>query len=229
MIREQRHEEAVLLYKRILKGSLTPDIKAKILFQLGKLYSLHFGKYKTAIGYFEEVKNTTEDPTLLVRSEENIGDIYFTFVKDYANSTKAYKKLADFKPHLPKHEFYQFRLALSYARSLENEKALSELKKIKQKEKHQYKERAIHHTALIYFHDKKYLMAVNEWKKYIKVEKRRDNVIQAKFLMANAYETMENLKTAYNLYYSILGEYPNVDVIKSRLDSIYHRRVARKR
>ena len=60
-------------------------------------------------------------------------------------------------------------------------------------------------------------------------EKRRDNIVQTKFLMANAYETMEKLKAAYNIYYSILGEYPNTEVIKNRLKSIYERRVARKR
>ena len=47
--------------------------------------------------------------------------------------------------------------------------------------------------------------------------------------MANAYETMERLKEAYNIYYSIVGEYPNNEVIKARLNSIYERKVARKR
>ena len=47
--------------------------------------------------------------------------------------------------------------------------------------------------------------------------------------MGNAYETMEELKKAYNIYYSILGEYPNNDVIKNRLNSLYKRRIARKR
>ena len=67
------------------------------------------------------------------------------------------------------------------------------------------------------------------WDKYISLEKRRDNIVQTKFLMGNAYETMEELKKAYNIYYSILGEYPNNDVIKNRLNSLYKRRIARKR
>jgi len=47
--------------------------------------------------------------------------------------------------------------------------------------------------------------------------------------MANAYEMLEKLKEAYNLYYSILGEYPNTKVIQNRLNSIYARKIARKR
>ena len=47
--------------------------------------------------------------------------------------------------------------------------------------------------------------------------------------MANAYETMERLKKAYDLYYSLLGKYPNTEVIKNRLNAIYERKIARKR
>ena len=47
--------------------------------------------------------------------------------------------------------------------------------------------------------------------------------------MANSYESLENLKSAYNIYYSILGEYPNTEVIQNRLKGIYNRRIARKR
>jgi hypothetical protein len=47
--------------------------------------------------------------------------------------------------------------------------------------------------------------------------------------MANAYETMENLSKAYSIYYSIQGEYPNTKVIQNRLNSVYQRKVAKKR
>ena len=229
MIREQRHEEAAELYKRILKGSLTPDIKAKILFQLGRLYSLHFGKYYDAVEYLKKAKDVAEDPSLLVKSEENIADIYFSFIKDYESSVVSYKKLADFKPHLPKYKFYEYRLAQSYSKSSRYPEAKNILNRIIKESEHPYRAKAIFALALIHFHAKEYLRAVKKWKEYIKVEKRRDNIIQAKFLMANSYETMEDLKRAYNIYYSILGEYPNTKVVRDRLDSIYHRRVARKR
>ncbi len=229
MIREQKHDEAVNLYKRILKGSLTPDVKAKILFQLGGIYSLNFGDYFQAIKYYSEAKYITEDPSLLVRAEENIADIFFSFVKNYNKSVTSYLRLINIKPNLPKHEFYQFRLALAFSKLKMNKKALEILYEIKNKINHEYREKAIFQIGLVHFHNKHYKKSIDEWREYVRIEKRRDNIIQAKFLMANAYETMEDLKKAYNLYYSILGEYPNTKVIKNRLDSIYHRRVARKR
>lgn len=82
---------------------------------------------------------------------------------------------------------------------------------------------------MIYFLNLNWDLAIIAFKKYIKIEKRRDIIVQAKFILANIYETKEELKKAYNIYYSILGEYPNAQVIKNRLESIYNRRVARKR
>ena len=71
--------------------------------------------------------------------------------------------------------------------------------------------------------------SITYMKEYIKREKRKDKVVRAKFLLANSYEVIEKLKTAYNIYYSILGEYPNTQVIQDRLKSVYERRVARRR
>ena len=61
------------------------------------------------------------------------------------------------------------------------------------------------------------------------LENRNDRIVKTKFLIANAYESAEKLKEAYNIYYSILGEYPNSEVIENRLKSLYERRVSRKR
>ena len=60
-------------------------------------------------------------------------------------------------------------------------------------------------------------------------EYKKNKVIYAKFLLANTLESNEELKKAYNLYYSLLNEFPNTEVIKKRLSSIYNRRIARKR
>ena len=61
------------------------------------------------------------------------------------------------------------------------------------------------------------------------MEKREDLIVEAKFLIANAFESSEDLKRAWDIYYSIKGSYPNTKVIFERLNSIRDRRVARKR
>ena len=87
----------------------------------------------------------------------------------------------------------------------------------------------MHQLGIVSFKKKQWKIAINYWNKYIKKEKRQDNIVRTKFLMANAYETIENLEKAYNIYYSILGEYPNTKVIKNRLNAIYERKIARRR
>jgi hypothetical protein len=82
---------------------------------------------------------------------------------------------------------------------------------------------------LIQFRQGHWGPAIDMWKKYLEVETRKDKKVEVRYLMANAYETIENLKEAYAIYYSLLGEYPNTQVIQNRLKAIYQRKVSRKR
>jgi tetratricopeptide (TPR) repeat protein len=95
--------------------------------------------------------------------------------------------------------------------------------------KNSYNKRSYFYTAITHFERKEWKEAIFYLERYLKVETRQDYIVEAKYLMANSYESIENLKSAYNIYYSILGEYPNTQVIQNRLKAIYDRRVARKR
>ncbi|MCR9204791.1 MAG: hypothetical protein NXH75_09450, partial [Halobacteriovoraceae bacterium] len=179
--------------------------------------------------YYEQIMKISSKPLWLVKTQERMGEIYFSYLKDYENSAPIYKKLSNFEPRLARQDFYSFRYAISTFNRNQYAVSLDLFTKIKSNSRHEYSDRSNFYLGLIHFQKKKWKKAVEAWKVYLKKEKRRDNIVQTKFLMANAYETMERLKIAYNLYYSILGEYPNTEVIKNRLKGIYERRVARKR
>lgn len=228
-IKQQKYEKAIAQYEKILKNNPPNDIKVKIYYQLGELFSTNLGKNRKALKYFREIKNLTESPLWLVKSEERIGEITFTYLKDYALSEKSYKLLVNFTPRLQKYDFYQFRLAQTYLKANEYNKAFREFLKIQNVKSHNYYVSSYYQLGLLNFQKKNWEEAIKYWKEYLKRETVKENLIQSKFLMANSYETMGKLKQAYNLYYSILGEYPNTDVIQNRLNSIFNRRVSRKR
>ncbi len=228
-IRLQQYRKAISQYELILKDNPPNDIKVKIYYQLGELYSINLGENRKAINYYREIKKFTDSPIWLVKSEERIGEISFTYLKDYKLSEKSYKLLVNFTPRLEKFDFYQFRLAQNFLRANEYEQAYSELLKIQVSINHKFYVESFYQMGLLNFQKKNWKEAVEDWKEYLKRETRKENLVQTKFLMANAYETMEELKKAYNLYYSILGEYPNTEVLQNRLNSIFHRRVSRKR
>lgn len=228
-IGQQEYQEAVDLYESIIQGYLPKDIRVKIYYQLGELYSIHLGKNKEALKYYKKIGEVTEDPLWQVKVEEKIGDINFNYLKNYDESIKSYTKLTQFRPKLNKLDYYELQLGLSYLHSEKYEKALEIFKSIERNQGHEFYVRSFYYLGLINFEQKEWARSIGYWKEYIKREKRKDSVIQTKFLMANAYETMENLKSAYNLYYSLLGEYPNTQVLQNRLSSIYERQVARKR
>ena len=229
LILEQKYKEAIHVYQLILKESPANDIKVKIFYQLGDLLSINLSKNKQAIFYYQKIQNVTADPLWLVKSEERIAEISYRYLRDYIQSAKSYRKLSSFKPRLKNFDFYEYRLAAS----LQNNKNFLESEAryitISQKKNHSYRLDSYYQLGHLYFEQKKWKRAISSWTNYLKKEPKRENIIRTKFLLANAYETIEELKKAYDLYYSILGEYPNTEVVQSRLESIYARRVARKR
>ena len=228
-IKNQDYKKAVKEYTQILDENPEPEIRLKIYYQLGEIFSTHLQEYSKAIQSFREVQSLTTDPIWSVKSEERIAEIYFTYIKNYRAAAKSYRKLGEFRPKLNQFDRYEYRLGLCFTNLEDDKRALKVFQNILKLPAHQFHNKAIYHVGIIYFHQQDWKKAIAYWTDYINRETNINEVIQVKFLMANAYETMEDLKTAYNIYYSILGDYPNTEVIQNRLKTIYERRLARKR
>ena len=228
-IENQEYEKSIEHYKKILEGNPNNEIKIKIYYQLGDLLSIYLNKSHEALEYYQKVISLTDEVLWMVKTQERMGEIYFSYLKDYESSLPIYRRLSQFTPSLQRQDFYQFRYAQSFFKLGNLEKAREVFVVIKKDPRHQYYNRSIYFMGLSFFEQKKWVKAINLWQEYLNLETRNDNIVQTKFLMANAYETMERLKEAYNLYYSILGEYPNTEVIQNRLQAIYDRKVSRKR
>ena len=225
----QRYRDAIKEYNDILSENPPSEIQVKIYYQLGEIYSTNLGENEQAIKYFSKVEEHTKDPLWLVKSQERMGEIHYSYLRDFERARENYETLFYFTPKLARQNFYEHRLALSYNKVGQENKAKELLLSIVSRPKHKYYVSSIFELGSLHFLKKEWQTAIEYWTEYIQKEKRRDNIVQAKFLMANAYETMEDLQKAYNIYYSILGEYPNTQVIQNRLRSIYERRIARKR
>jgi tetratricopeptide (TPR) repeat protein len=226
---EQKYKEAAFTYEEILVGLPSGELKEKVHLQLGDIYSIHLEDFKKGIHYYHKIVTSSDDPLWVVKAQEKIGDLYFSFLKQFDKAAFFYEGLVKVVPKLQNFDFYQFRLALSYMEIEEYEKVLSILKTIRKDPLHKYFVSSYYYLGLTYFNTKKMDQAIKIWEEYIQREKRRDRIIQTRFLMANAYESMENLSKAYSIYYSLLGEYPNTKVLQNRLNSVYSRKVAKKR
>lgn len=223
---EHKFEEATDLYKKILLKKPALNVKTKVYYQLAEINSIFLNKPNEAIEDYEKVIEISSDPLWHVKAIEKIALLNFEVIKDYTKAISAYNKLLKFRPKLEKHDQYKFQIALSHFHKRDFEKARVIFREfLNISEFHE----SYNYLALINFYESKWTDAINNWFEYLKREKSNNKKINAKFLIANAYESNEELKKAYNLYYSLLGDYPNQEVLKSRLKSIYERRVARKR
>lgn len=229
LITENEFEEAVKIYEAILKKKPSKTIKIKINYQLGEIYSIYLTDYKKSVSHFSKIVNDSNEPKWQVKSLEKLGAIYFSKTKQFDMAAKSYLQLKKFYPVLNQYDFYTYRYGMSLFQGKHYQESLAVFKELIKKGNSTYSVQSYYYSGLTNFYKKNYEKALSFWFEYLKREKRKDRIVQTKFLIANAYETTEKLKQAYNIYYSILGEYPNGDVIKARLESLYQRRVARKR
>jgi tetratricopeptide (TPR) repeat protein len=229
MVKEQNFKKAVFKYEEILNQKPSKLIKIKIYHQLGDIFSIYLNNQKKALHYFELIIAETDDPLWQVKVMEKIAEINFIYLKNYQKSIGIFKTLISFEPKLQNFDSYKFKLGLSIFNTDNFGGSIKIFNDILVNKKNKYYRDAFYQKGLAYFYLKKWNKAANVWKEYLKVEKRKERRIQTKFLIANAYETSEKLKEAYNIYYSLLGDYPNPKVIKNRLESLYSRRVSRKR
>lgn len=229
LLQNFEHEEAIKEYEKVL-GRIPPSLlKNKIYFQLGEIYNLYLNDHKKSIYYFEKIIADTSDPRWKVQAKEKLADIYLNQLRDFAKAEKYYKQLYDFFPKLENQDFYQLNLGISYFEQRYLEKAEIVFNQMLKEKNHRFKNRAFYYLGLVKFNSKQWKEATIYWLDYLKRETKKSEIAETKFLLANAYETMEELQKAYDIYYSILGEYPNSQVIKNRLESVYKRRMERKR
>ena len=225
----KQYEEAAAVYEKVLNSTVKPNVKTRIYFHLSELYTSFIPNIDKAIENYKKVLEIDVEPIWHVKSMEKIASIYYEFKKDYPQAIFYYKKLIQYYPPLENYDEYVVKIL----------SALTELKNIDEFEKF-VKDNKLSKNAkvavkldwyygLIYFYNQQWMNAINRWKNYLKYEKDADSIVRAKFFLANSYEMVEMLREAYNVYYSILNEYPNKEVIQSRLESLYARRAARKR
>ena len=229
IVAKQNYSEAIKKYEKILELNPRDTIKVKIHFQLGELYHIYFSDYKKAIISFSKIQNLTPNPKFQIKAKEKIADIYFSFLGKYEVPISIYKKLLQFRPKLIKNSFYKFRLGVSYLNLNKYEESQQCFNELINSNEKKYASKSLFYLGQLNYQQEKWSDSIIFWKKYIRVETKPNQIIKTKFLIGNAYESIENLKEAYNYYYSVLGLFPNTEVVLNRLNSVYERRVARKR
>lgn len=227
LLLDQSYTAAVAKYEKILKEEVNDVIRVKIYFQLSEIYLLHYGNNIKSLSYLKLIKESSRNLEATIKAEEKIGNINFTFVHDYKSALVSYRKLMSFEPPLKDSNFYRFRYGRSLVKAGEYDSAIELFKAFP--EKTEYSLNSQFYLGQAYFYAQKWTSAVSTLKQFLKLVKGNENKIEAKFLIANAYENLEKLKDAYESYYALLSDYPNPEVIKNKLNSIYERQISSKR
>ena len=180
-INTQNYEKAALKYKKILNGVAPKKVKIKIFYQLGELYSIHLDDNNLAINYYSKILKLSEDLRELVKVEEKIAEIDFSYLKNFKRAVESYERLIKFKPRLKKHDFYHYRLGLSYLNFGKLEKAEKTFQEILRDRSHEYYLKSLYNSGLIFFKSKNWKKAIGFWETYISLEKEGTMLFKPSF------------------------------------------------
>ncbi len=223
---DQNYSAAIKKYNKILATSNDENIRSKVIFQLAEIYLLHYDNARKSLTLLNKIKTESQNLEAIIKAEEKIANINFSVLHDYKTALKNYLNLISFKPYLKNHKFYILRYAKSALLAGNYQIAIEMFKKmIKEK---QFGEIAYFYLGQSYFYKQEWKKAIKNLKKYLSFN-NLENRIKAQLLLANSYENIEELKKAYDIYYGLLADYPNPEVIRNKLNSIYTRQISSKR
>jgi tetratricopeptide (TPR) repeat protein len=226
---DKNYREAATIYENLLNASLRTSIRTKIHLQLAQIYTAFLPDLPKAIFHYKEVLKSDVEPIWQIKALEKLSEVYFSFLKDYRNAFLYYDQLINFHPPIENRDTYLINMVACLVELGDAPGVEQLIKKHNLDTNPATQVKVYWYKGLLSYYFKNWQQAITDWKTYLKYEQDKDKIIETKFLMANSYEMDEKLREAYNIYYSLLNEYPNKDVINSRINSLYSRRAARKR
>jgi tetratricopeptide (TPR) repeat protein len=229
LVDNYKYQPAVGIYEKILKQNISPQVRLKINYQLAQIYSLYLLTPKQSRQYYKYVATHSTDLLWKVSALEKLAEIEFLVSKNYESSIDYYNQLLAIRPVLKGEDLYSYRIAISLIGLKKFTEAKARLATLVNSPNFEYIIDVYNQYGLISFYEQNWSEAINNWKEYLKRETKEEKIIEAKYLIANCYESNGQLREAYNIYYSLLQTYPQPEVIKNRLKSLYARRATRKR
>ena len=216
---ERKFANAAAVFEDLLKKTIQPQTKVKVLYQLGEIYYLYLNRPKDAIKNYEQILKVGE-VSWQIQALERMGEIEFQYTRDYKNSVKHYKILSEFNPKLKNYDYYQMQVGRSLMELGANEDAIKIFTQLELDQTSNYRGDALYYLGRLYFRNAKWKESILVWQKYLKSDQRtKEKATEVKFYMGNSYEMSNKLKEAYAMYYGLLDTYPNLELVKSGLKS----------
>ena len=151
LISRGEYKNATGLYEKILTMNMGAELRVKILYQTADLYSIFLGDVEKGKKYYYKVFEVTQNPKEQLKALERIGELDFTYLKNYKESLSIYKKLISLYDGSANRDFFDYRMALSYFNMGNYENAKLDFEKILKNPSHQYNTISLYYIGLISF------------------------------------------------------------------------------
>jgi len=227
---KHQYEDAYKVYQKLKKLNLNKNLKQEIIFQMAKIESVYLSEYKKSYAHLQELASMSSgDTNWQFLAYRELAFLNIDHLNQFNEAADYFDKLTHIAKEKDQKDYFEFKKVDALLKGGVSNKVEKLLLKMSQDKSHKYQSKAGYELGVFYFESAKWNEAITFFLNYLKQNVGKDEEVRIKFLIANAYESLDKLVLAYNLYASIINDYPNPELIKKRMNTIYERRVSRRR
>lgn len=226
---EGNYSAAVTEYEKVFRLDPAGKLGLQALFRAGMTQSLFTHQYPEAIDKFQNYVRAAESGPSVKDAKKQVAEIYYSKLQQYDQAIKQYRFILKTENMGTEAAEIQFRIAKAYYYLKKFDSAIEEFSDLaKQWRGSEWEELAQFEKAQTLMtwaslKNELYNKAMEALGFFIKKYPNSPYVVEAKFLIGTAYEEMEKLEPAMEMYMSIQNQYPSPKVILIKMERIKQR------
>lgn len=217
--RAEQTYEAVSTFRKFLRIYPYSKLREQAQYNIAYIY-LNSGNYGQAVEEFKTVINKYPNTSWAARSQYNIGDAYYN-AGEYDKAIAAYKEVMQKYPQseyiieaVNGIQYAQLSSGKSDSSSAVLEHFLSDHPQTSMADRLRYRQA----DNLMQSGD--YNGAISQFRQYIRITNNQNQLPDAHYNLANAYEQTDQIDKAVNEYQTIVSQFPNSERAASSLAAL---------
>ncbi len=235
---DKNYEAAVSEFSAVVAQDPDGELGLQALFRAAMTESIFLARYPEALVKFKSyVERAPTDTPGIWTAQKAIGDILFTDLRRYKESTRHYEFLTESYPKKEETPEFLYRIGKGHFYLWNFEDSIEAFRSlIRQYPKSSWAEKAQYEIGLVlltaggqtdpekhWFGAAAVKEAAKEFKKFLKDSPQSVWAVEAQFGLASCAEELGHLEEAYEAYKAIESTYPSPNVVKIKLLRIQER------
>jgi len=197
------------------------EVKARALFQAGRIEHLYLGQPRRAVARLREALKLDPEAPFALEAQKEIAFIFHDRLRDYRTAALEFERLVNTFPDKQDIVQYRYRIAQSYFMLREFDQARAETRLILQ---NQNSDRFVAEAMLLvansYYVEGRYQEAADAHLELLEIGPEEELESRSRFELGMCYQELRDYKKAERNYLEALEKHPRPDLVKVQLESL---------